>query len=112
MAVRLSIRSSISWAATLNASTRSPAGPCSGKIHFSTSSAAGGGGAGEGGAGDGGADDDADDDDDEDEDAAMAVPQMIALVFQPNSYGGRQVMAIRGHKKVMSVQKGFSAYLG
>ena len=75
------------------------------------SSAAGGGGAGEGGAGDGGAYDDADDDDD-DEDAAMAVPQMIALVFQPNSYGGRQVMAIRGHKKVMSVQKGFSPYLG
>ena len=75
----------------MNASTRSPAGPCSGKIHFSTSSVAGEGGAGEGGAGEGGADDDDDDDEDEDDDGAMAVPQMTAAAFQPNSYGGRPV---------------------
>ena len=109
MAVRLSIRSSTSWAATLNATTRRPAGPCTGKIEFSTSSAAGWGGAG-----DGGADEEAvdDDDEDDDDDAAMAVQRMLAPVIQPNSYGGRQVMAIRGHKKVMWVQKGFSLYLG
>ena len=59
---------------------------------------------GEGGAGEGGADDDDDDDDDEDDEGAMAVPQIIAVVCQPNSYGGRPVRAIRGHKKVRSIQ--------